>query len=260
MGAWGTGLFQNDIGDDIKSSYVEQLKIGKSDEEALKIIIAQNKDFLDDSEDSIDFWLSLSSVMYDYGRLTDEVKSKAMLILNSDADSYRWNEKEKKKRITILEKLKEKLNSPLPERKKISVLKKIVTEWKKNDVYFAEIKSICSSDVDGYYVFCVDNTVVWDARVKGLGDTIPVTYLKYTDAIPDDISEIDDIPFLIHHKTEDQIYYQFMWYHEGFNKIKKNFIYGGSYNFNRPEPEPKLDKQYLIQIFTRFSDSENFIK
>ncbi len=30
MGTWGTGIFQNDVGDDVKTDYINKLKLGKS--------------------------------------------------------------------------------------------------------------------------------------------------------------------------------------------------------------------------------------
>ena len=80
MGTWGTGIFQNDVADNVKTVYVSKLKIGKSDEEAVEELIAENTELLSDNEDTLDFWLALSSVMYDHGRLNEKVKSKAGVI------------------------------------------------------------------------------------------------------------------------------------------------------------------------------------
>ena len=98
MGTWGTGIFQNDIADDVKTTYINKLKMGKSDENALNETISENTDFLSDSEDSLDFWFALSSIMYDYGRLNEEIRCKVIALLESNNDSERWTEKENKKR------------------------------------------------------------------------------------------------------------------------------------------------------------------
>lgn len=36
MGCWGGGIFQNDVADDVRTDYRNKLRLGKSDEEALK--------------------------------------------------------------------------------------------------------------------------------------------------------------------------------------------------------------------------------
>lgn len=256
MGTWGTGIFQNDIADDVKTTYINKLKMGKSDEEALEETISENLEFLSDSEDSLDFWFSLSSIMYDYGRLNEKVKCKAISLLESGNDSERWTEKENKKRKIELEKLKTKMYSEIPPRKKVAVTKKFECKWRKNDIFFAEIKAICNSDKDGFFVFCVSDTVEFDTRIKGLGDVLPVTYLKYVPEIPDDLKEIDDLPFILNRKQEDNKDYRFLWLYDGFSRIKSKFIFGGNYDFRRPDKKVSVtfdDKLNIMQVWCNIS-------
>ena len=102
MGTWGPGIFQNDVADDLKRVYIEKLKLGKSDDEALSETISYLADYAEDEEDSIDFWLGLASVMFDYGRLTDPIKKKALQIIDSSVDLERWDECDKKRRQVII--------------------------------------------------------------------------------------------------------------------------------------------------------------
>ena len=90
MGTWGTGIFQNDIGDDVKTSYINKLKLGKNSEKALEELISENQEVLQDSEENFDFWFALSSVMYDYGRLTENVKNKVLAMIDSEEELNRW--------------------------------------------------------------------------------------------------------------------------------------------------------------------------
>lgn len=252
MGTWGTGIFQNDVADDVKTDYINKLKMGKSDEDALSEIISENSDFLNDPEDSLDFWFSLASIMFDYGRLNEEVKCKAISLLESDKDSKRWTEKENKKRKIELEKLKTKMYSEIPTRKKVAVTKRFECKWEKNDIYFAEIKAICDSDKDGFFVFCVSDTVEFDTRIKGLGDILPVTYLKFVPKIPDDLKEIDDSPFILNCKQENNKNYRFLWLYDGFNRIKSKFIFGGNFEFRRPDKKVSVtydDKLHIMKAW-----------
>lgn len=91
MGAWGTGIFQNDVSDDVRKDYKNKQKMGKPDEDALKEILAENVVFLNDDEDKFDFWFGLSSVMSDFGKLTDEVKNTALELINVD-DLFRFED------------------------------------------------------------------------------------------------------------------------------------------------------------------------
>lgn len=59
MGAWGTALFSNDIAPEAKETYIECLKLGKSDEEAYEYTLNECADFLSDEEDQVDFGLAL---------------------------------------------------------------------------------------------------------------------------------------------------------------------------------------------------------
>ena len=250
MGTWGIGIFQNDVADNVKTVYVNKLKIGKSDEEALEELIAENTELLSDNEDALDFWLALSSVMYDYGRLNEKVRTKALALIESDDDSERWTEKENSKRKCELEKLKTKLCSEMPARKKVAVTKKFECKWNKNDIYFAEIKAICDSDREGYFILCVADKVKFDVRIKGLEDILPVTYLKFSPELPDNIKEIDDLPFIMNCKRDDSEEYRFLWLYDGFSRIKSKFVFSGNYDFRRPDKKDTLsfdDKLYIME-------------
>ena len=87
MGAWGPGIFSSDTALDVRETYVERLKMGATDEDAYMYVLTELSDYLNDKEDSIDFWLCLASVLSDYGRLTEEVKKKAIDIIE-EGDYY----------------------------------------------------------------------------------------------------------------------------------------------------------------------------
>ena len=121
MGAWGVGLYQDDVTCDIKEDYVNWLKIGYSKEEATEVMLERNLDFLDDEEEADLFWFALADIEWKYGRLLPEVKKEALKRIESGRDLERWEEngKQYEKRRQVLEKLKEQLNSPQPPEKKV---------------------------------------------------------------------------------------------------------------------------------------------
>ena len=81
MGSWGTGLYSNDMGDDVKDEYLSKLKAGKSDEETLTEMLECYKEEMADDDDKYDIWFALADTMWKKGRLTDEVKSKALELI-----------------------------------------------------------------------------------------------------------------------------------------------------------------------------------
>ena len=240
MGTWGVGIFQNDVGDDIKMEYTNKLKLGKSSENAFEELMSENSDLLNDPDDACDFWLALSSIMYDYGRLTDIVKDKALGIIESDDEMMRWSGTDVNKRKKELIKLKEKLSSePKPE-KIVTVLKKYTTKWKANEIYYAKVKDICKSENEGFVIFLVHDTIECDLRINGLGDILPITYMKYSEMEPKSINDIDNIPFIKNYTLKGISYYKFLWISDGFKKANSKFVLLGNKVFEKPDNNTEM--------------------
>lgn len=51
MGAWGPGLYQDDVALDVRDYYKDQLHRGKEGEQITQELIAQNSDILEDPDD-----------------------------------------------------------------------------------------------------------------------------------------------------------------------------------------------------------------
>ncbi|MDQ0483082.1 hypothetical protein [Guptibacillus hwajinpoensis] len=120
MGAWGVAILSDDIAEDISLRYKDLLGDNYSSEEASKVVIDEFDSELDEEEITT-FWLSFALIQWKLGRLQDEVKVKALQVIDSGDDLIRWDEdpKLKQKRETVLLKLKEQLNSTQPEAKKV---------------------------------------------------------------------------------------------------------------------------------------------
>lgn len=141
MGAWGTGLYQDDDTCDIKEEYLNYLRIGKTNEEALQEVISDNKEMIKDDEIGPLFWLALADTQWKYGRLTNDIRDRALEVIDSGKDLERWKEDKKlfQKRKKVLEKLKEKLNTKQPSEKKISKIKFERVNWKVGDIILYQI-------------------------------------------------------------------------------------------------------------------------
>lgn len=149
MGAWGTNLYSNDSACDIRGDYVDELKRGKTNEEATQELINKNHDIMGDAEEEPLFWFALADTQWNYGRLLPEVKEKALYFLSQDKELQRWQASGQRQLIAwrkTLNALKEKLESPQPDVKKVSKYRLYQCKWQLGDVFAYRFSSIYSNE------------------------------------------------------------------------------------------------------------------
>lgn len=141
MGTWGTELYQDDDTCDIKEEYLNYLRIGKTNEEALQEVISDNEEMIKDDEIGPLFWLALADTQWKYGRLTNDIRDRALEVIDSGKDLERWKEDKKlfQKRKKVLEKLKEKLSTQQPPEKKVRKMTFERPNWKVGDVILYQL-------------------------------------------------------------------------------------------------------------------------
>lgn len=124
MGTWGVGLYQDDITCDIQDEYLDWLRIGKTNEEATSIILADGEEYGDDEEYAA-IIIALADTQWKKGRLLPEIKEKALEYIKNGTELKRWQEEPKlfEKRKKVLEKVAERLNLPQPPEKKLAPLR-----------------------------------------------------------------------------------------------------------------------------------------
>ena len=64
MGAWGVGLYRDDVTCDVRSDYVNRLKVGLSNIVATKDLIELNSGFIEDADDGPLFCLVLADTQW----------------------------------------------------------------------------------------------------------------------------------------------------------------------------------------------------
>ena len=197
MGAWGTGLYSDDIALDIKDDFVESIENG-IDDEALITHLKKEYAAVLNSDDASVFWYVLADQLYRYGRLTDEIRNQVidMIERKEGIDLY---EELAKKREKVLDKLRSKLESPQPARRKVKQRVPFVTNpWNIGDHYAYKMhtKYAKMNDCYGkYLVFAkVGNTLVYDDSDEYY--SVLVVYSKMFDEIPE-ISDLEGIRYLI---------------------------------------------------------------
>lgn len=125
MGAWNVSINGNDTAQDLKSEY--QAAFFYNDvETALAKIDAYVRSMFDESDEEewCNYYYSLADYMWKHGILTDVVKDRATEMIDSGFGLTLWEEagtKTLEKRKKVLAEFKEKLQSPQPPKKKISI-------------------------------------------------------------------------------------------------------------------------------------------
>lgn len=143
MGIWGTSLYNDDTACDVRDDYKDILGDGISEPEATECLIDQWKSELSDPDIASVFWLALADVQWNLGRLQDRVKQEAFLVIENGSDLVRWLSDKKllRKRKTVLESLRQKLESPQPSEKRIRKRYIDSTNWNLGDVYSFRLQS-----------------------------------------------------------------------------------------------------------------------
>ena len=199
MGTWGPGLYQNDMSDEIKQSFIDRCKRGHTIEEATEIFIKEYIEELNDEDDAPNFWFALADKQWKYGKLLPKVKENALYHIQNELKNETYNEFDKseaKKRKKVLEDLREKLNSPMPLEKKISQYKLYKCEWKIGDTYAYPLDADIWKDTDFYGDYLIMQKI--GERNWSPGHTIPVVRVKITENkhLPTNAEEIESLRYV----------------------------------------------------------------
>ena len=78
MGTWGPKLYQNDLAEEIRDYYKDQLYQGKKGEKITQDLLKQYQYVISDTDDAPVFWFALADTQWNFGRLEDMVKEQAL--------------------------------------------------------------------------------------------------------------------------------------------------------------------------------------
>ena len=210
MGAWGTGLYSNDVSSDVRGDYRDALHFGKTNEEATAETIQKNKELIG-SEDEELLWFSLADTQWNYGRLTPEIKEKALFFIENDADD-RWETKRDQEAWKkTLEKLKTKLLTEQPPQKAVRIYHPFRCEWALGDVFAYRFESDISKECGFYNKYIVFRKVCeCDSWPPGI---IPIVNVyKWIGDTPPALSDLSSLPML-------ELPYDIADYHIRLNRV-----------------------------------------
>jgi hypothetical protein len=129
MGAWGAAVFSDDTASDIRGEYRELLEDQVADDEATRRIINSYRHL--DRDEAHVLWLALAATQFQLGRLDEDVKARAIEVIDSGRGLGLWVEagpRELAKRKAVLNKLREQLTGPQRPRKVVRRPWRDVTE------------------------------------------------------------------------------------------------------------------------------------
>ena len=266
MGIWGPKMYEDDLAQDIKENYKTLLQNGKTNEEAINEILSSYEEEKKDIDEGPVFWMVFADTLWNYGRLTDEIKGKAIKEIELGNNLNRWKEegtlKEYKIRERELEKLKEKLNMPMPKEKKIIKVKNEIDvqqedkyKWKIGDTYAYKITSKETKDNNliGRYLILrkvdeYESNKIYEA---------PILYIQITNdnQLPTKKEELEKLEYIIA-IIEGNIRHQYRMIIDGIPKKKKSeiMIYIGNFiDFITPKDE-YIEKEKINMIFYSFKN------
>lgn len=114
MGTSGTGLFSDDTASDVREDFLTLLRGGLNSEQAVERIEKDWADSIKDCDDGPIFWLALAATQWAYGCLNDEVKRRAIEVIDNGDGLSRWTGRFLVQRRRVLTQLRTKLQSPQP--------------------------------------------------------------------------------------------------------------------------------------------------
>src|ERR1044071_4951326 len=110
MGTWGTALYSDDLAADLRDEFRDLIGDGLSSTEAVRKLRTDFSSSLRDADEASVFWLALADTGWRIGRLDEQVRQKALSIIDSGQDLRRWeNSEDRTKREQVLAKLRAQL-------------------------------------------------------------------------------------------------------------------------------------------------------
>lgn len=272
MGIWGVRLYQNDVALDTKEEYIQLLRDGNSDEEALKKVVDKNKEIINDEIDGPVFWLALAETMWKMGRLTEEVKQKALKVIEDGEDIKNWKElaefpEQIKTRQNELNRIKEKLNKEMPKARKLKKEAGFNCGWKNGDVYAYQIteKDTEHKEFIGRYILF---RKIGETQYQNCVLPIVYTYITKASYLPDEEKKIEEMGIIIHRNFGNVLAdYKLELQYTSKRAMHKNLIYLGNFeNLEKPNNEyfevMKQQQNYYNSLWTKYTYEiiDDFIK
>jgi len=89
VGAWGAGIFDDDVALDVRDAWEDALADGASPAEASRRLSRAFSEHIADTDDGPIFWLALASLQLEAGALEPEVAQRARSSVQPNLERWR---------------------------------------------------------------------------------------------------------------------------------------------------------------------------
>jgi len=120
MGAWGSGIRQDDTVCDVIAAFEDQLKAGKSVADATESVKSKFAATIEDDDDGSLFWIALADMQWTYGSVESQILKRVEEDFAAGRSLARWEDDQRglSRRRAALEKFIKKIAEPNPRPKK----------------------------------------------------------------------------------------------------------------------------------------------
>lgn len=135
MGAWGTGIFADDVACDIRDHYRQLLEDRVEDSAATRLTLEKFGRYFEEADGVA--LIALAMTQSKAGRLEPDVRDRALAVIAAGADLAVWERENPKllsKRRAALEKARARLTGPQPSRKRLRPPKRVLSGLAAGDV------------------------------------------------------------------------------------------------------------------------------
>ena len=92
MGAWGTGILENDTSADVYSDFFEQYNNGVVPEDVSTDLIKEYQEIIDEPNETSNIWLALALAQWETKSLNKVVLGTVTTLVENGSDIQRWKE------------------------------------------------------------------------------------------------------------------------------------------------------------------------
>lgn len=256
MGFWGYSLYANDTTCDVRDTYFELLEQLNDDDLAFKKTLVSFQELLQDADEIPLFWYALAESMWQVGRLTEEVKERALeyIYIDGGINHFKNNPRKANAWRTTLNKLKLKILSPQPKRRDYARRRVLVSNpWEVGDVIayrLHDFKETIEENKDIYIIF----RKVGNKQIGTLASVIEFYNGLFTE-LPkkEDMIDLKILPFIPFEQLKREMNTDL----GNYKRLCEQLESGLFSLYKRTDYFPKNDLFYLGNIPTNGYDYEN---
>lgn len=181
LGAWGLGLYDNDLTLDVKGDFERELQTGKPAEAITSELLENYRSIQGSPTEEPLFWCALADAQWGCGALMPEVKERALFWIEHGIGGLMVQGAAPfsgRQMAADLTALRTRLLSPMPAAKAAGRRNLFVCPWRQGDVFAHRLESDLAREkglYGRYFLIRKVDTAQWYP-----GHQIPVVYVKIT--------------------------------------------------------------------------------